>query len=196
MDRNGANKRSAMLRRRDSGTCGRTMDARDTAITDLGFDAIEITILAIARFYWQAFAVPESQSWLRALHLADERFGTHKGQEVGLGILWAVQAMRMSRRSCFQYNNPQCPGCAVIVSEHEQHFMAAFRGVRNGSIGKARTHALILCEGNDAAVMLARMGDLARVVHPEKPAHSANPAAVVVGDMKKGQYGHRPNAPR
>ncbi|MEM7693093.1 MAG: hypothetical protein AAF318_01470 [Pseudomonadota bacterium] len=158
-----------MVRRREPEGCGRTMGARDTALSDAGFDPIETTILAIARFYWQAFAIPESQSWLRALHLAEERFGPRLGQDIGLGVLSAVQAMRMSRRSCFQFNNPQCTGCAVIVSEHEQHFMAAFRAIRQGSLRTARTHAMILCEGNDATAMLDRMGDLAHAAYPQAP---------------------------
>ncbi|MEM9872989.1 MAG: hypothetical protein AAF822_17275 [Pseudomonadota bacterium] len=147
--------------------CGRSASPKETTISEAEYDEIETTILEVARYYWQTFAIPESQSWLFALQRSESRFPGPNGAEVGLETLAAVQAMRMSRSSCFRFNNPSCAHCARIVSEHERQFMNIFQAVRAGRMGPARTHAMILCEGNDTDKLILRMQALAKVAVPE-----------------------------
>ena len=137
---------------------------KEYLLATAGYDEVEKTVLEIARHYFQTFAIPQSQSWLRALQRAEAVIPGEQASNIGLDILAAVQAMRTCRSSCFQFNNPLCPGCAKIVSEHERQFLAVFQAMRHGREGPARTHALILCEGNDHSNLLHRMSILARSI--------------------------------
>lgn len=146
--------------------CGRNPSAKETTLHDAAYDKYESAVLEIARYFWQTFAIPESQSWLMALQRAETRFHPLNGAEIGLEILATVQAMRMSRSSSFLFNNPGCPHCALIVSEHERQFMNVLKAVRAGRMGPAKTHAMILCEGNNSDVVVLRMMTLASLLAP------------------------------
>lgn len=144
----------------DRECCDRLPNDKEIAVADAGFDIVETAVLEVARYYWQTFAQPDTQSWFYALQRAEHSFGGGRGGEIGLEILAAVQAMRMIRMSCFRFNNPTCPGCSAIMSEHERQFMNVFRAMRDGRPGLARTHAMLLCEGNDTDPLIDRMGEL------------------------------------
>lgn len=141
--------------------CARSPSDKELALAETDYDFEEKAVLEVARFFWQSFAVPETQSWLLALQCAEDNFDHLGASNTGLLVLASVQSMRMSRVSCFQFNNPMCKGCASIVSEHERQFMNVFRAVREGSKGRALTHAMILCEGNDTELFISRMEELA-----------------------------------
>jgi len=174
MDRkDGTGSRNQSERHRSVNSCGRPHCAHEAPLKDASLDQIENAVLEVSRYYWQAFAIPASQSWLRALHVAERRFGAQAGGEVGLGVLAAVQAMRMSRFSCFRFNNPACEDCASILSDDERRFVDVFRDVRRGSLGSATTHAMILCEGNDTSGLIHRMADLVRLTCSMEPAARA-----------------------
>lgn len=154
--------------------CGRTPTPKETTIEDAGFDPSALAVLEVARYYWQTFALPQSQSWLCALQRAETRFPGLNGVEIGLETLAAVQAMRMSRTSCFNFNNPGCPHCSRILSEHERQFMNVLQAIREGRVGAAKTHAMILCEGNNTERLILRIIELAKALTPEprEPAQS------------------------
>ncbi|MEM0937099.1 MAG: hypothetical protein AAF646_09340 [Pseudomonadota bacterium] len=146
--------------------CGRCTSPKDTTLADAKYDLIEVTILEVARHYWQTFAMPETQSWLRALQCAETRFPGPHGGEIALETLATVQAMRVSRTSNFRFNNPNCPCCSQVVGEHERQFMSVFQAVRSNRVGLARTFAMLLCEGNNTDRFLMRMAALAKTVDP------------------------------
>lgn len=161
-------------------SCARPASAKEIAREEARFDALESALLDIARLYWQTFAAPGSQSWIRALKQAQQQFGPSRGGEVGLMILAVVQAMRTSRSSCFRFNNPDCRFCAAIVSEHERQFMNVFRAVRGGHIGPARTHAMILCEGNNTDAFIASMTVFAKETYFETSAYRPSSVAAPI----------------
>lgn len=136
---------------------------------DADFDSVEAKVLEVSRYFWQTFAIPETQSWLYALKVAAEYSAFRDGCEFGLCVLSAVQAMRMSRKSCFHFNSPTCEGCAAIISDHERHYMHIFRAVRDNHLSQARSHAIILCEGNDTNDLIARISDLVQVIYSKQP---------------------------
>jgi len=148
----------------DNACCHRDPSEAEILVEEVGFDRSETAILEVARFYWQTFAEPASQSWLFALHMSEQRFGDRQGGEIGLEILATVQAMRMSRKSCFRFNNPRCTGCAKFLSPHERLFMNVYIPLRDGKLGPALTHAMILCEGNSTDGLIDRMRHLANAV--------------------------------
>lgn len=120
---------------------------------EAGYDPVERAVLHIARCYWQSFATPQSHAWLSGICHAERAFGGNAAFQV----LSAVQAMRISRNSCFHFNNPSCEDCAAIISEHERQFMNTFISVRAGRMGSAETHAMILCEGHDTRNFVQEM---------------------------------------
>ncbi|WP_147112313.1 hypothetical protein [Tateyamaria sp. syn59] len=152
---------------RSTQCCGRSPEAKECALSDAGLDKIELVILDVARCYWQTFATPQAQTWLMALHRAEVAFGSEQGPQVALEVLAAVQAMRTTRISCFRFNNPACPHCAAILSEHERQFMFVAQAIRAGRLGPARTHAMLLCEGNDTTRFIQRMSSLADALKPD-----------------------------
>lgn len=158
--------------------CRRDPSPKETTIQEAGYDSVETAVLEVARYYWQTFAIPQSQSWLGALQRSETCFPGLNGVEVGLETLASVQAMRMSRISCFNFNNPGCPDCSRIVSEHERQFMNVLQAIRMGRIGAAKTHAMILCEGNETDALIRRMIELAKALTPdatETVAHESHP---------------------
>lgn len=158
--------------------CDRPSSEHETQFHRAEFDYTEVTVLSVARYFWQTFAVPETQSWLSALGLAEQRCRQGHGRELGLEILTTVQAMRYARVSCFEFSNPACRHCAMVVTGHERCFMSVFRAVRDGQLDLARTFAMILCEGNDTTQFMERMGVLVTLAYPQKQAapHATIPA--------------------
>lgn len=152
----------------DPDDCGRRPCPNEISVADAGYDLIEISVLEVARYFWQTFAAPQTHSWLFALQRAEQHFYQSRGDVIGLEVLATVQAMRMSRKSCFQFNNPQCERCCALVTENEQQFMNVFRAVRQNKIGRAKTHAMILCEGNRSDAFIERMGVLHSALLPER----------------------------
>lgn len=136
------------------------------AFSEAGYDDIEESILTIARYFFQTFALPQTQSWLAALRLADIRFPDTSREEIAMDVLGAVQSMRMSRSSPFRFSNPALPGCSQIISEHERQFMCVFQAVRREQMGPARTHAMLLCEGNDSEAFITHMVAVAASTAP------------------------------
>ncbi len=133
-------------------------------MADLDLDAFEHAALAIMRCFFSSFADPACQGWLKAARAAETCFA---GDEPGarfLSLLRVVQAMRMARRSPFRFSNPDCAGCAAVLTEAERHLMLALRGARRGRLGAARAHALLLCEGGDATGLLAALDALPRAL--------------------------------
>jgi len=115
---------------------------------------------------FQGVAEPYVQSWTSGFSVGHYHLERTDGAEIALDILEAIQSMRHARVSCFRFSNPRCTGCAGILGEHERLLMQSFRAVRRGKTGEARTHAMLLCEGNDTDEFLYRLAILARSTQP------------------------------
>lgn len=137
------------MNERDVGNCGRGLIGNERPLNELGFDHCEQAVLFIARYYFQSFAIPESQAWISALSEADRQFGTDDGARIATLILGYVQSVRVSRRSTFLFSTPECSGCSAIVTEHERRLISALGALRQLQPGRARMELLMLCEGND-----------------------------------------------
>lgn len=159
------------------GCCNRSPSPKEIGLGEAGYNDVEDAILEISRYFFQTFAIPEAQSWLTGMQRAESRFAGAAGPGIAFDILAAVQAMRMSRVSPFRFNNPSCPGCSAIVSEHERQFVGVYRAVRRGHRGEAQMHALLLCEGNATACLMRRMEALVASTKPYVQATLSNPEA-------------------
>lgn len=139
------------------GRCGRG----PAGLSDLtGLGQSDLVVLMIARYFFQSFAQPEAEGWLRAISGAEQVMGREAGPHVVCAVLRAVQQMRAARRNHFNFSNPDCPGCAARLCGHERLFLNTFRAMRRGRIADAEAHAMLLCEGNATEGLIVAMGDL------------------------------------
>jgi len=141
--------------------CNRLPLPKEILRKDANLDSVEDNILTLARFFFQTFAIPQSQSWIHGLDMAEAVFGETLGPMVAMRMLDTLRGVRYARKSVYCFNSPTCEGCSAVVTEHERRFMAAFRGVRSGQIGHAQTEMMMLCEGND---ITQAMGAMTRMV--------------------------------
>ena len=135
------------------GTCCRAPVSKEILRYNVGLDHDEDMLLTLARFYFESFAVPDTHSWMRGIDEAALHFGDDKGAIVAQRLLFALQSMRFARRSVFNFNSPTCEECSSIVTEHERRLMAAIQGVRLGWQSIVKTELMMLCEGNDTAIV-------------------------------------------
>ena len=135
------------------GTCCRAPVSKEILRYNVGLDHDEDMLLTLARFYFESFAVPDTHSWMSGIDEAALHFGDDKGAIVAQRLLFALQSMRFARRSVFNFNSPTCEECSSIVTEHERRLMAAIQGVRLGWQSIVKTELMMLCEGNDTAIV-------------------------------------------
>ncbi|ARE42287.1 hypothetical protein RGUI_4261 (plasmid) [Rhodovulum sp. P5] len=144
--------------------CERSLEPGDVPVSNAGFDTLEHAALTVARYYFQSFAFPKSEGWVKGFALAEHNFHPRavpaKASEVAVAILAAVQEMRAARKSGFRFSNPDCAGCARVLCGPERHFMEVLTALRRGSRSHAHTAALLLCEGNPTQPFLRAMEDL------------------------------------
>jgi hypothetical protein len=112
------------------------------------------------RHFFQTFASPMDQGWLRAFSESFDRFEPDKASEIAVATLGVVQSMRATRRSGFWYSNPDCPNCSRTLSDDERQLMQLFCATRLGRRSDMHTHAMLLCEGNETSALLRAMAYL------------------------------------
>lgn len=163
-----------MTRPSKDSCCGRRPDAKETLVSDAGFDAHEITTLSLTRYYLQSFAMPQSHAWIGCLERAQFHYGEAQGMLLAGRLLNALRAMRYARRSTFHFNSPVCPGCSNILTEHERRLMRSLAALRRGHEGIVRTEMMMLCEGNDTAEAIATLSQVAMTLPGLDTAQNSN----------------------
>ena len=153
--------------------CPRQIEPSEIARSSAGFDPDEDVLLTLTRYFMESFAMPPSQSWLRAFHCAACHFGADEGAVVMQRLLFALQAMRSSRKSTFCFNAPECAVCSEIVTENERRFMAAITNARRGKPGAMTTELMLLCEGNDISLPEECFQSLSSALPPIVSGHRA-----------------------
>ncbi len=131
--------------------CSRKIQDKEIHRSRAGMDSDEDVLLTLSRCYFETFAVPTSQSWMRCFDLAERYFGGDKGAIICQRLLAALQSVRYSRRSVFDFNASQCTGCCNILTEHERRLMAVIKSARREQFGAVRMELMMLCEGNNTA---------------------------------------------
>lgn len=126
----------------------------DTPVSNLGLDDFEVVLLSVVRHFITSFAAPDTQSWTEALRIASDTFGVSEGAKAAVTLLGVVEAMRRSRRSTFQFSDPNCPTCCSVVTPNERHLMRMVHALRRGRVSEAQTDAMLLCEGAQTEAVL------------------------------------------
>ncbi|WP_299970321.1 hypothetical protein [uncultured Roseobacter sp.] len=153
-----------LTRKRDG--CHRNAARKEDLVENAGLDAREIACLGILRLFISTFAEPKSQNWMRALGQADDAFGIVEGPVIARRLILLLQAVRCSRRSVFMFSNPDCDGCARVLTEHERRLISAIQSFRLGRPEQAQLQLMMLCEGNSTRLALDRLADLMKVLDP------------------------------
>ncbi|BAQ67730.1 hypothetical protein NHU_00561 [Rhodovulum sulfidophilum] len=153
--------------------CERRLGPLDRPLAEAGYDPSEHGVLTVARYYFQSFAFPNSQAWINAFAKAESLFPPGMARagasEIAVAVLAAVQQMRAARGSGFRFSNPDCPGCARILSPHERQFMEVLVALRRGRRSRAHAAAMLICEGNASETFLVAMSDLAALTGALSP---------------------------
>ncbi len=156
--------------------CTRTPSDKEQRIAQSGADKDEITCIQIARYYFNTFSNPLSQTWMKAFATAEEHFDYCNGPVIASLVARVLDAVRQSRRSCFMFNNPACSNCADILTEHERRLLTALSSLRRGGVERAELELMMLCEGNDTARIMMWLRELALAL-PQLPARSLTVAS-------------------
>ncbi len=131
-------------------------------VVEAGLDPFEHAVLDIVHCYCHSYAHPNAMSWEAAFDSAATRFGP-QGSRVAHATMAMLRALRLARRSTFNFVNPFCPCCSKRITPHEVKFMRLLRAMRKGDTATARTEALILSEGGASAGFLDAARDLAEL---------------------------------
>jgi len=130
---------------------------------EIGLDTLDRpsrAILTLARYRFLSFALDLPDADRRLATQAIRLLPPREAIKIARTLAETVDAMRLARRSCFHFGNPNCRHCAARLTAEERLFISTFAALRAGHPGTARIHALLLCEGNDPTGFLARMDDL------------------------------------
>lgn len=153
----------------DPNGCSGRPEGNERRVSDMGYDKTERAILTIARLYFLTFSDPCSHAWMRASALASATFDEPEGAEIARMVLEAVQEVRLSRNSAFEFSNPECPGCSQVLCETERQFMNVLVSLRRGQTSAAHASAMLLCEGGNTAGLLEVLGELANALRVRVP---------------------------
>ncbi len=128
--------------------------ANTMPVSEIGFDAFEIGLLAVLRHFCTCFCAPQSQAWLNAYDIATERWGISEGPKAAQSLLAVAEAMRRSRQTMFVFSSPRCLIGRENMTPNERQFMQVIHSARRGNLGVARTAAMMLCEGGDTQAFI------------------------------------------
>lgn len=149
--------------RRHRGCPGPHLAQGERPVAGAGFDRVERDCLALARRFFQLMGNPDAPERQQAMERVAGKFGADHGLAVAWAMSDLLREIRTSRRATFYFSNPDCPGCARIMTEHERRLVTALAATRRRRRSAAHVEAMLLCEGNpDETVLegLARLADL------------------------------------
>lgn len=118
------------------------------------------TLLQVLRLQIQSQIAPERHSWQRGLAMASSDWGTAEGPQVFAALAEMLAQMGRSRRSIFRFSNPDCRGCAAMMTAHEALFLQIIALMSRAQPDKAERLAFLLCEANDTTGLIRVAGQL------------------------------------
>jgi hypothetical protein len=125
-------------------------------------------VLEIIRVICTAYSSATPESLRVANDVAEAWFGPTLGKITFRSTAQLLRTLRQNRQSPFRFSNPACPVCRDYVTPHEQLLMKMVHSVMCSDVAKARSAAIILCEGNDEFDLIETTKNLAIVCRTEK----------------------------
>lgn len=141
------------------------------AVTMAQLDTFEREVLKIARHFFEAFARPESQSWMGAFHEAERVFPAPFGATIAHATVIAINELRISRTRTFQFEHPGSAFGDFTLTDCERYLILILHHIRRRNWTSARANALYLCEGNDTSRVLAAFERIAIITGDVEEPH-------------------------
>lgn len=158
------------------------LDGADMDVTDLGFDAFESGLLAVARYFFLGFEAPDRQSWQTAFAVAIERWGADIGLPAAHAMSKLVREVFLARPD-FAFHDPFGPDARTRVTGDEVTMMRMLHHMRREETPDARDAVEVLTRGQmDPHVIRAGLSLAARFGGgvPARKAHGERPVLRVV----------------
>lgn len=138
-----------MSRRMKFETPGHVPAAMPTVpIDQCKFNADELIILELIRFFCLSHASPDTQGWLSAFRRAEELFGSLEGPMLAHAASELVRAVQSERTSMFHFVDPRCENCSARIFPVEIAMMKLVRGAHKDDKIKVANAAKFLSEGS------------------------------------------------
>ena len=125
-------------------------------------------VLEIIRVICAEYSSATPENLRVATDVADAWFGPTLGKAIFKLTSQLLRVLRQNRQSPFKFSNPACPVCRDYMTPHEQLLMKMVHSLMSGDVAKARTAAIILCEGNDEFDLIEAAKNLVVVCRTEK----------------------------
>lgn len=161
-----------MTKRPNSPCTHRPLRPKELHISAVDLDQTEFHLLQVARWFFNSYA-SQGLSWVRAFVEAEDFFGRDDGPRRAYALLTVLQVMRRTRQSTFQFSNPSCPDCAMILTEVERRLFLSLAELRQGRLGRAQAELMMLCEGNLSEDMIVEVQRLAELLPERAVTHPA-----------------------
>lgn len=134
--------------------------ARET-VTGAGLLQEEILVLQVLRFFCMTYSNPGSHAWEEAYAMSVRELGSKDGPRVSHEIMNCIRALRCTRKTGFDFIDPTCPCCRMMLAHHESHFMRLLKAERANDGLARQMSAVILCEGENPSLFLQSISSLA-----------------------------------
>lgn len=118
------------------------------------FDAFDREVLMVARHFFECHQHPESQAWKGAFSHAELAFPAPFGATIAHAISALVDALIAARTRSFTYLPVESLQAQDAMTREEQYFLLTLHDIRTHRASRARTHAMLLCEGGDCEQLL------------------------------------------
>ncbi len=145
----------------------RNHQIKSKAISDCGFHDNTVKLIELSRFYCSYFGKGLQPDFDAATAYCRTRFDHSNPDEVAMGLLCVLNAMRKSRKSTFSFHCLGCPNCRKRVSECERLLFQTIEDMRLGLKQKASVSAMMLCEGNDTNDFLTSADQLGKILEKQ-----------------------------
>lgn len=134
-------------------TACRALRPGEHLLDEAGFDGLERALLRVMREAFIGMAAAPSRPsdpW----RVAAAMFPGDPMMKLGGAAVALVQVMALCRRAPFRHSNPDCAGCALVLTGEERHLLLMLHHLRRGRPGAARVHAAMLCEAGPVEALI------------------------------------------
>lgn len=105
-------------------------DGRSVHVDTCGFDAKEMLVLELMRYFCLSYAEPITQGWLSAFSRAQGVLGQEEGAVLACHVSDLLSAVRRERKTQFNFVDPRCEHCVVRVFPTELALILLLRSAR------------------------------------------------------------------
>ena len=118
------------------------------------FDAFDRDVLTVARHLFECHQYPEPQAWKFAFRHAELAFPPPFGATIAHAVSAMVDALSAVRSRTFAYLPVHHLQAGEAMTQEENYLLLTLHDIRTHRATRARTHAMLLCEGGDCDRLL------------------------------------------